>query len=334
MNFRRKSGFTLVELLVVIAIIGILVGLLLPAVQAAREAARRMQCSNNLKQIGLGLHMHHNSFNVLPPGYGFNDISKAADWRKAWGWGARILPFIEQPGLFDKLGVSSREFDEAMPGNASGTWPAVVVDAMRTEVPTYRCPSDIGPTINNSTDFCHSAGPDDKKPALSNYAGVYGHQFSNWGTGGGVPKTQGAIQIQSGNSFSTIQDGLANTFLIGERGWAHGGAYWVGVGNTNDEAAWSSPKTIGRVFLHKLNGPLVGRFYSSFSSYHKGGAQFLFADGSVHFISDMIESTDGFLKAGGNTGWWHTYSEIDLSTVGLYQKLGLRADGQVVKPDL
>ncbi len=217
----RKDAFTLVELLVVIAIIGVMVGLLLPAVQAAREAARRMTCSNNMKQIGLGLHMHHDTYNELPAGIGYNTQSKGANWQKVWGWGARILPFIEQPGLYETLRVGSMEFDEVMPGNNSATWPQRIVDAMRTPIGTYRCPSDISPDINDSTDFCHSGGPGDKKPATSNYIGVYAHQYSNWDPTTNPPELRGVFQHQNGNDFNSILDGLANTMMVGERGWQH-----------------------------------------------------------------------------------------------------------------
>lgn len=330
MRLQRKHAFTLVELLVVIAIIGVLVGLLLPAVQAAREAARRMSCGNNLKQVGLGLHMHHDTFNKLPAAYGFNQQANAANWRKAWGWGARILPFIEQTAIYEQLQVGSKEFDQVMPGNNSATWPALPLEAMRTVIPTYRCPSDVSPDINTSTDFCHSGGPDDTKPATTNYVGVYAFQFSNWNAGGAPPKTHGALQFQDGNNFNSIQDGLSNTLMVGERGWEHDAGYWVGVGNTNSEDAWSSPKVVGRVFLLKMNGPLVGRYYSSFSSYHQGGAHFLFADGSVHFLTDSIESDDGFDNAGNKTAWNTSYNNLNLTTIGVYQKLGMRDDGVTI----
>lgn len=333
MRVQRKSGFTLVELLVVIAIIGVLVGLLLPAVQAAREAARRMSCSNNLKQLGLGLHLHHDVHQKLPPGYGFRRESDAAAWTKAWGWGAQILPFIEQTAMYETLGVGSREFNDALPGNDSSSWPAAELAAIRTTIPAFRCPSDVGEDINNTTDFCHSGGPDDTKPATSNYVGVYAFPSSSWAPGmatGASSAMKGAFTPQEGLNFNAFLDGTSNTLLVGERGWSHEAAYWVGVGNTNSEAAWSSPKAIGRVFLFKLNSPLVGRYYSAFSSYHPGGAHFALADGSVRFITDSINSSDGLDTSGNPFAWWTGYGSIDKTTLGLYQKLGLRDDGQPI----
>ncbi|WP_153555637.1 DUF1559 domain-containing protein [Roseimaritima sediminicola] len=326
-----RGGFTLVELLVVIAIIGVLVGLLLPAVQAAREAARRMQCSNNLKQMGLALHNFHDTFNEFPAGYGFNNDANKGSWRKAWGWGARILPYIEQGNMYDTLGVGSREFNDALPGNDSSTWPALELAAIRTNLPTFRCPSDISPDINTSVDFCHSGGPDSTKPATSNYIGVYAYQYSNWNPGGAPPSTNGIFQPQNGSRMASVTDGLSNTFMVGERGWAHQAGYWVGVGNVNSEASWSSPKVVGRSFMLKLNMPLTSRYYSTFSSYHPGGAQFVYGDGSVHFIADTIDFNDG-LKTDGTPHHWSTpFSNIDKTTLGLWQRLGCKNDGQPVE---
>ncbi|MCZ2340848.1 MAG: DUF1559 domain-containing protein [Bacteroidales bacterium] len=327
----RKSGFTLIELLVVIAIIAVLIGLLLPAVQKVRESAARAKCTNNLKQLSLGLHAHHDAMGKLPPGYGFNKQSNGANWRKAWGWGARILPYIEQQALYDILGVGNREFNDVLPGNTSTSWPAAEVAAMRTPLSVFRCPSEINPNpINTSTDFCHSGGPDSTKPAISNYVGVYAHQYSNWNAPNDPNELRGVFTIQRGIALLSIVDGTSNTFMLGERGSQHGAGYWVGVGNTNDEASWSSPKVIGRVFLYKLNTPLTSRYYSAFSSYHQGGANFAFADGSVHFIRDSIDFNDGMTNSGTAVAWYDSYSSINKATLGVYQRLGCRDDSQPI----
>ncbi len=334
-TLKPKRGFTLVELLVVIAIIGILVGLLLPAVQAAREAARRMSCSNNLKQMGLAVHNFHDTHGNLPPGYGWNNAANKGNWKKTWSWSAFILPFMEQGNLADRLGVTSGEFDTLLPGNNSSSWPAAGVALIQTKLPMYRCPSDTGPDINTTVDFCHSGGPNTTKPATSNYAAVYAYQYSSWNAGGSsIPVTHGAFGWQNGFNLGSITDGTSNTFLIGERGWAHQAAYWVGVGNTNSEDTWSSPKAVGRSFIHKINCPITGRYYSAYSSYHTGGAQFVFADGSVHFISDSIEFSNGSTTAGQPWGWWVDYGDINKSTLGVYQRLGLRDDGMPVNANL
>ncbi len=141
MSRDARSGFTLVELLVVIAIIGILIALLLPAVQAAREAARRSQCTNNLKQLGLALHNYHDANTKLPPGWLQKYVGTALS-STGWGWGSFVLPFVEQQSLFDII----------QPGQGS-LWAATAevakLAAMQQELKAYRCPSDIQ-TVTNS----------------------------------------------------------------------------------------------------------------------------------------------------------------------------------------
>ena len=328
-SVRSTRGFTLVELLVVIAIIGILIGMLLPAVQQVREAARKSTCLNNLKQQAIGIHNFESTFEKFPPSYGYNDRGQWGYWRRAWGWGARILPYIEQNNVSDVLQVTKSEFHQSISGGHS-TWIPERVEAMRRPIEIFRCPSDgNAPDINKSTAFVSSGVPDTKKPALSHYAGVYAYQYSNW-SGGEPPVTQGCFRPQYGIEMADITDGTSNTFLVGERSYSHGAAYWVGVGNVGSEAAWSSPKVCGRVFLFKPNPPLVGRYYSAFASEHPGGLCFSMADGSVQFISENIEYNNGLTNWGAPHRWWHRFDEMDSSTFGAYQKLGCRADGQTV----
>ena len=337
----RTAGFTIIELLVVVAIIGVLVGMLLPAVQNAREASRRASCVNNLKQMGLAFHSYADSNGRFPASYGWNDPAIAdpagSSWiyKKAWGWGAWLLPQLEEQGLADTLGVCTREFDEALPGNNSADWPAAELAAMQTPISTYLCPSDVSPSlINTAADFCHSNGPDSHKPAKSNYAGVFGYQFPNfypwylwhpW-----YAAQQGTCHWQTGVKLKDVTDGLSKTFLVGERGWSHQAAYWVGVGAVHDEDEWGAPKAVGRNFLFKLNAPLVDRYYQAFSSMHPGGGNFLLSDGGVRFVDDAINFADGLQTDGSPSGWWTAWADLDKSTIGVYQRLGCRNDGQPV----
>ncbi len=136
----NRRAFTLIELLVVIAIIAILVALLLPAVQQAREAARRSSCKNNLKQLGLAIHNYHDTYRTMPPGV-VDDFTDSI-----WGWGALILPFVEQGPVYDALRVGNIPLGVRMtPGNALDQ-----LSVLQTPISTYRCPSDVGPEAHFS----------------------------------------------------------------------------------------------------------------------------------------------------------------------------------------
>jgi prepilin-type N-terminal cleavage/methylation domain-containing protein/prepilin-type processing-associated H-X9-DG protein len=266
-----RRAFTLVELLVVIAIIGILVALLLPAVQAAREAARRMQCSNNLKQCALAMHNYHDTYKRLPP-FAVQDV----DFR--WAWGALILPFMEQQPMYDQLGVS-RNLVMPQLGQA-GLSPQITL-LLQSTIPPYRCPTDTGPPTN--INFQDAARP----YGTCSYAMSLGV-----GRAGGVEQTEGR--------FSDITDGLSNTFLIAEKSLVEKpaqlrsvGAIWVGRIKTagcagitarfppNDPYAGSWPCC--------NNDPDAKR--ANALSLHPGGLMFAFCDGSVDFISETIEAS-------------------------------------------
>jgi len=249
---KRDQGFTLIELLVVIAIIAILIALLLPAVQAAREAARRSNCKSNLKQIGIALHNYHDTYNTFPPSY----VNFGPEVR--WGWGALILPFIEQENLFDQLDVSRR----------SGLTPSPT-NGMQTRVDVYRCPSDAGPDLANR--YQRSG----QKQATSNY--VISESAANYNTNGA-------------KNMSAFLDGLSNSMLVGERdGNPHVAAVWPGRAQSTASTGFRSTWKIN---LTDYNGTDYWgncRRYA-LTSQHPGGVQVVFADGSVHFLSENIES--------------------------------------------
>lgn len=330
----RSRGFTLVELLVVIAIIGILVGLLLPAVQAAREAARRMQCSNNLKQLGLALHNYESTHRRFPIGFtdnfGNGDSRAQAGGDGGWAWAAMILPFIEQNSLYQTL-----DFRYAPYGPSGISDPAGANHfASSVVIPGFRCPSDLSPattSINANAVAGHTA------IAVTSYAGVYGpfdgdiHDLSG---GRVVPtaRSKGVFAVNEGRTISQVTDGTSNTLAIGEVSWrplnGNGNGsirqYVLGSVLTNgmvnsDNIAPSS----NGIFLHlratryKINGPANGGFkHRSFHSYHTGGANFAMVDGSIQFLSENIDHS--------NTGW---EAYLGSGTFGTLQRLASMNDG-------
>ncbi|UUO06772.1 DUF1559 domain-containing protein [Blastopirellula sp. J2-11] len=280
---KLRNAFTLVELLVVIAIIGVLIAMLLPAVQQAREAARRSQCSNNVKQIGLGLHNYHDTFGSLPSGWidddPYDDITNA----NLLGWGALLLPFIEQSSLHDAMD-SVGAFDGkwfSIPAMTTAS-AAVPTPYAKTVISGYICPSDPTGSFNLTYGGF----------AKSNYTGIGGIGYRTDNTPGSLyPVPTGAFYDNSRIKFRDIRDGLTNTFLIGERSTithpdpldVKYGTIWIG-GRIQTEY-YLNNAIVSTTLAYKLNG-VPG--HHNLTSAHPGGAQFLFGDGSSHFISDTI----------------------------------------------
>ena len=218
----RGMGFTLVELLVVIAIIGILVGLLLPAVQAAREAARRMQCSNNLKQIGLALHNYHDGHRSFPKvWYYWNGNSNGTDKQPAGfysglGWRVMILPFMEQGNLYN-------QFNFSLPIHSNVGTPSNL-SLVQTPVQTYLCPSDpVGPLTKSGNQylwsnwcFPHGGCPQNVSVAVTTYKGLTGAGYDQ--VFAQVPYPAGMFDRRrgAGLKFSSMPDGTTNTIAVTE----------------------------------------------------------------------------------------------------------------------
>jgi prepilin-type N-terminal cleavage/methylation domain-containing protein len=198
----RRCAFTLIELLVVITIIGILVALLLPAVQSAREAARRAQCATNLKQIGLAMHSYHAVDNCFPPAHIVNPV-----WdEESWGWSAFPLPYLEQTPLQDQLAMRSRTLRQVLSdANAQAL--------VQTALAVFRCPTDTTPRLlpREVRDFGVTAGPT-FEPATSNYVGSCGLFDRDYPTA-----NDGVLYGNSAIRFADITDGTSNTFAVGER---------------------------------------------------------------------------------------------------------------------
>lgn len=278
----RHKGFTLVELLVVIAIIGILVALLLPAVQAAREAARRMSCGNNLKQVGIALHIYHDTFRRLPAGWrGYDPASGRPHWfgEPGWGWSATILPYMEQTTISDAL--VRFELPIADPKNAL---------ARVKPIPTYRCPSDIGePTfvLEGGGIYVGSGGGfTPTRLATGNYVGVFGTLDFHDVCVGTPCRGDGTFFLNKGTRFADIKDGLSQTVIVGERSSKLAYSTWVGVVS----GGLHGPARVTGVAEYPPNSESAPEHYfHNFSSLHPSGTHFLFADGAVRMVTESIE---------------------------------------------
>jgi prepilin-type N-terminal cleavage/methylation domain-containing protein/prepilin-type processing-associated H-X9-DG protein len=312
MRGNTRHAFTLIELLVVIGIIAVLVGLLLPAVQKVRESASRAKCQNNLKQFGLALHNYHDSNQFLAPGYQANApyIDGATDTTPGWGWGAIVLPYLEQNNLFCQLIINQ---------------PVQNSPAVQTLVIVYLCPSDSVP--RTAFAVLDGFGNTICLAAPSSYAACVGGDESD--TFG--PSGLGVFYRNSQTRITDITDGTSNTIFIGERAWANAQGIWAGAihdgvirrGTQNPcpgTGAGSYPAaTLVQAHSH-LNNALTDTDggLDDFSSKHVGGSNFLFGDGSVRFL----RSVSGDLPGGGYTA--------DSLT---FQAMGTRANGEVVPTD-
>lgn len=335
---RSKLGFTLVELLVVIAIIGILIGMLLPAVQQVREAARRINCGNNMRQISLALLSYENGHQELPPGHIVNpdwpvitfdvpqppgglDFSTGDGPTQAWpnrggwwSWMMRVAPFMEMDGIFNSVDFKSKEWWQF---RADGT------SINGTSVPGYVCPSETrGPAV-----WTDAAG---NTAAITSYLGVSGRD-SYKETGG----QDGLLFCNSSTTIAEIRDGASNTLMVGERtpsanllyGWQWKGAGRNGLGETDvvlgvheriAPPRGSDPNDSETDFFRPgvANDPNnLHRFHHW--SFHPGGGMWALADGSVHFYSHEIDRGNN-----GSNGFEPT----------LLEKLATRNGGEVANP--
>ncbi len=300
---QRRRGFTLIELLVVIAIIAILIALLLPAVQQAREAARRSQCKNNLKQIGLALHNYHDVANVFPPG-GVT-LGNCCGTRSGTNWAIAILPYLDQTPLFRRY--DQDKFNE----DAANTF-------VRTQrVPVYECPTDINigkierPESGPGSGLDYRHGSYRCMGGKTNGNGWWdGRQYS------GLPfEWQGVLHTLDGilapESFSTILDGTSNTLAVGEQHTTthtRRGTFWAYTYTSyNSSDAVSQPRTLIADYDRCVSIGGTGGSNAckrGWGSLHVGGIQFLRCDGSAKFLNVHLDTnvfTSLATVAGGET---------------------------------
>ncbi|WP_254512180.1 DUF1559 domain-containing protein [Anatilimnocola floriformis] len=302
-----RQGFTLVELLVVIAIIGVLVALLLPAVQAAREAARRTQCSNNMKQIGLAAHNFHDTYNKLPVGTHDDD-------HKSYCWRTWLLPFVEQGNLYNRMIADGMWVPPGMGGGPNGV-PTLNIDTvpkseitgatgdlLKVKLGFYTCPSDTLPERDNDgyfkTNYCGNMGPTVGTISTCAAADSKGEY------------QQGVFLLSNQNTdtwvvrLADITDGTSNTIMAGEISESLNinkttpadkrFPIWPG-GNNNGDCNLGSAGSAGMLrfidtayFINRKTG---NESNMCFGSKHPGGAMLSLGDASVRFINESVSTT-------------------------------------------
>jgi prepilin-type N-terminal cleavage/methylation domain-containing protein/prepilin-type processing-associated H-X9-DG protein len=282
-----RWGFTLIELLVVISIIGILIGLLLPAVQNVREAANRIKCANNMRQIGLAMHYHHDRTNALPP-------SRTKGEGPSWAW--LILPGLEQDNLYKLWDYEHHQLDQ------------VASETLQAAVPQYFCPSRRPPSPEGVKAFAQPTGcllTDGVRGAPGDYAacvGTTGIDHFKTLPNGTVNRPDGAFEKPTGLNFAALTDGLSHTILVGEK--------HIPVGHLRDYP-WDCSIFDGHQWVchTRAGGPdfpiATGRHADvwAFGSAHPGLCQFLFGDGSVRALKSNINPLTLALLASRDDGF-------------------------------
>jgi prepilin-type N-terminal cleavage/methylation domain-containing protein/prepilin-type processing-associated H-X9-DG protein len=356
---RKPPGFTLIELLVVIAIIAVLIALLLPAVQAAREAARRAQCTNNLKQIALATHNYHDVNGAFPMGSPMNCDPLFGLWYESQSVFVSMLPQFEQQPLFNAVNFSR------------SIWTSPNSTIWSTGLSTLWCPSDPG--ISRAFTYSNFS-PD--IPSLDVRFSSYSCCFGTWRAEpvdyayqacGGPPiaanPTFQAIQSNGNGIFnynisynmSANTDGTSNTLLFGEKANGKFSSVTSGVSSSrvvadmNDYCWWASADKADTMFttlypmnpFNKITLANSGEYSDSWvepaSSFHPGGANFAFADGSVRFLKDTIQTWTSNPAGGNPPGVTDTNGVFSLNAAvnqfGVHQKLSTRNGGEVVSSD-
>jgi prepilin-type N-terminal cleavage/methylation domain-containing protein/prepilin-type processing-associated H-X9-DG protein len=280
-----RSGFTLIELLVVIAIIAVLVGLLLPAVQKVRDAAARLSCQNNLKQIGLGMANYESTFGGYPPSRTDGTVSTAPNYPYQHSWTAALLPYIEQTNSFNLY-------------HYNADWDAPInYTAIRTYLKLFNCPATPDqPRADTTIAAEPAAGDYSAVNAIKNFVGI--NCFGLVGiTNKTDPRLVGAMTYNVITPVMAITDGLSNTILVAEdagRPALYANQFVLVDPTVVGQAGWADPNGTFAIDGANLNGTIPGPCPLNCSSnsevygFHTGGANVVFADGSVHFLPQTI----------------------------------------------
>lgn len=306
-----KRAFTLVELLVVISIIGILVALLLPAVQSARESSRRTTCINNLKQLGLACRQYEVQQRSYPSGTTFSKPDGDPSGVASFGWGALILPQLQQSALVKLMQLPSSQLHDVLKSSQR--------ELVQYELPVFRCPSDSGTALNHDRPFT-GAKYQDVAAGKSNYVANHGTRFVTRAERNRdyLMDSFGVFWPDSKVQDAQISDGTSNTILAGERTSHDWAGVWVGVRDDNSDADTGLRQILG-ISDVRINDP-TEKARRGFSSNHPNGALFVFADGHVDFLLQDID----FNQDGATSKL-----KDEKSKMGLYQRLLRRNDGLV-----
>jgi prepilin-type N-terminal cleavage/methylation domain-containing protein len=291
----RPRGFTLIELLVVIAIIAILIALLLPAVQQAREAARRTQCKNVMKQWGLALHNYHDTHNTLPQGaMGLN--SPATNHANNLSFHIHLLPFVDQAPLYNQFNLNRFYDDNSTPPLSNINLKDVTFEIMFCPSGRTRDQKDDG-NDDYTLHYYGVAGAKGPRPAPLTGQYAFNGTLPTGDHGGVV--VNGVLTRNRNFRFRDVTDGLSNTFLMGEisaqnqTGWTHSYRPWIQGANTAaDNAAMYCCKNVAYpIGPSGYTGGNASRLFNDvrFGSQHEGGAHFLLGDGTVRFVSENID---------------------------------------------
>jgi prepilin-type N-terminal cleavage/methylation domain-containing protein/prepilin-type processing-associated H-X9-DG protein len=343
---RARHGFTLIELLVVIAIIAVLIALLLPAVQSAREAARRIQCVNNLKQLGLATHNYMDVNLCMPLGAFWMhplELGGASVTRHAWSHFIALLPYVEQAPTYAAYNFNWNIFE----------YPNTTISGVGFT--TLWCPSDGKVSQKAMLSIYH---PAQEPMNFGSYAGSVGYlpAYPNARVPDGnvtlgdpiytatVQQCNGVLYYDSSVTLGGITDGTSNTLLMGERAYgklnrADANCYFWWTSGTLSDSLCSTfwPLNPHRKIADLRIPSGFTAFITAFSSFHPGGANFVFCDGSVHFVKDTIDTWTFNAATGDPLGVTQpngsSFVVAPGTRVGVYQMITSRAGGEVVSAD-